>query len=125
MCYDDRTCFPGILPEVPPPAPTAAPASASAVLDVHAHLHRLSSTSDSQLHKTLSHPAHHQQPQQQQQQQQVQYQPHQRQQQQRPIVPMASAVSPLIGHGDGVWETSSTASGSGGDLSEAREDILS
>ena len=36
---------------------------------------------------------------------------------------MASAVSPLIGPSDGVWETSSTASGSGGDLSEARSNM--
>ena len=43
--------------------------------------------------------------------------------QQQPIVPMASAVSPLIGPSDGVWETSSTTSGSGGDLSEAREEL--
>jgi hypothetical protein len=73
----------------------------------------MSSTSDSQLNKTLSQPVA------------------AVQQQQHLVLPVRmppSAVSPLIGSSDGVWETAESKAkvsktGSGSDLSEARSNM--
>ena len=94
------------------PAAVGSHLSSASSSDLHSHLHRMNSTSDSQLHKTLSQPVQ-QQPAQQQQQQHQQQQSSLYALQQQPRM-LASAVSPLIGSGDGVWGTSGSSSPAAG-----------